>query len=70
VDYQVRFFETDSVEEVTARLASEEPCAYANASEETVTWMFDEIVAVEFNQTFTDGKELIGFITGRPTATD
>ncbi len=64
VDYQVRHFASDSLDDVMSRLRSEEPQAYMNAAGDEVRWIFDDTVAVEFDPHFTDGAEIIGFITG------
>jgi len=64
VDYQVRFFEKDSLEEIEARLKIEQPQEYKNSYGETVRWPFDETVAVEVEPRLEDGEEIIGFITG------
>ena len=66
VDYQVRYFASDSLNEVTARLRREPPVAYGNRHNQEVRWLFDDTVAVEFNPAFEDGKEVIGFISGKP----
>ena len=65
VDYQVRHFASDSLAEVTARLQAEPPQAYQNCYKQEVRWIFDDTVAVEFDPTFEDGREVIGFITGK-----
>jgi len=65
VDYQVRHFASDSLDEVTARLRAEPPQAYQNCYKQQVRWLFDDTVAVEFDPKFEDGDEVIGFITGR-----
>jgi hypothetical protein len=67
VDYQVRYFESDLVDEVASRLRAEAPQTYMNPNREEVRWIFDETVAVERNPVFTDGTEVIGFITSKPT---
>jgi hypothetical protein len=66
VDYQVRYFAADSIDEVISRLRAESLQTYKNADGQEVRWIFDGTVAVEFNPDFTDGTEVIGFITGRP----
>jgi hypothetical protein len=65
VDYQVRHFASDSLDEVTARLRREPPVAYKNRDGQKVRWVFDETVATELDAEFEDGAEVIGFITGR-----
>jgi hypothetical protein len=70
LDYRVKFFESDDLDEVTARLRGEQPCTYENALNEAVSWIFDDIVATQFDPQLVNGKELIGFITGRPQETD
>jgi|SRR5580765_3070685 len=65
VDYQVRHFASDSLEVVTAHLNREPPVAYKNRYGQRVRWVFDGIVATEFDPRFEDGAEVIGFITGR-----
>jgi hypothetical protein len=67
VDYQVRHFASDSVDEVMSRLRNEQPQTYRNADGQEVRWIFDGTVAVEHDPVFKDGAEIIGFITGRPT---
>jgi hypothetical protein len=66
VDYQVRYFATDSTDEVISRLRAEPPVAYMNVDGEEVRWIFDDTVAIEFDPQWKDGVEMIGFITGRP----
>ena len=66
VDYQVRYFCSDSIDEVWQRLRSEPPETYKNCDGEDVMWVFDDTVAVEFEPAFADGAEVIGFIAGRP----
>ncbi len=66
VDYQVRYFDTASSEEVMSRLEDELPQEYENIDGETVRWLFDETMAIEVNPSFKDGEEIIGFITGTP----
>jgi len=70
LDYQVKYFDAEAAEEVIERLRAEEPPTYRNADDEEVQWIFDEIVATEPNPELVDGKELIGFITGRPQEMD
>jgi hypothetical protein len=65
VDYQVRHFASDSMDDVTARLRSEPPVTYQNCYKQEVRWLFDDTVAVEFDPAFEDGQEVIGFITGK-----
>jgi hypothetical protein len=66
VDYQVRYFEHGSPDEIEARLIAERPQEYKNLAGETARWPFDEIVAVEIDPILGDGEEIIGFITGTP----
>ncbi len=66
VDYQVRYFHTDSIEEVMNRLRNEPPESYNNTYGEEVRWVFHDTVAVEFDPEFQDGVEAIGFVTGKP----
>lgn len=66
VDYQVRYFTSDSIDEVMLRLRSEEPVVYQNCYGEEVRWIFDDTVAIEYDPQIEDGKEIIGFITGKP----
>src|SRR4051812_17686626 len=66
VDYQVRHFASDSIDEVMSRLRNEQPQAYTNPDGQEVRWLFDDTVAVEFDPEFNDGAEIIGFITGNP----
>jgi hypothetical protein len=65
VDYQVRYFNSDSIEEVMSRLRGEESLAHKNVYKQEVRWLFHETVAVEFAPELQDGKEVIGVITGR-----
>ena len=65
VDYQVRYFDSDSLDEVMSRLRSEQPQAYKNVYKQEVRWLFDDTVAVEFEPKLRDGTEVIGFITGK-----
>src|SRR5437660_10778722 len=65
VDYQVKYFASDSLDDVTARLRAEPPHAYKNRYKQEVRWLFDDTVAVEFDPAYEDGQEVIGFITGR-----
>ena len=69
VDYQVRHFTSDSLDEITARLRSEPPQAYKNCYNQEVRWLFDDTVAIECDPKFQDGNEVIGFITGRSKKT-
>jgi len=69
VDYQVRHFASDSLDDVTARLRAELPQAYQNCYKQEVRSLFDDIVAVEFDARFEDGQEVIGFITGKSKKT-
>jgi hypothetical protein len=66
MDYQVRYFASDSIDEVMSRLRAESPHTYKNADGQDVAWVFDCTVAVESDPNFADGAEVIGFITGRP----
>jgi hypothetical protein len=63
VDYQVRYFKSDSEEEVIHKIKSEDLGSYKNTDGETVKWIFDEIMSVEQNPQFEDGEEIIGFTT-------
>ena len=65
VDYQVRHFASDSLDKVIARLKREPPVAYKNRYGQEVCWVFDETVATEFDPSYEDGAEVIGFITER-----
>jgi hypothetical protein len=65
IDYQVRHFASDSLDDVTARLREETPQTYRNCYKQEVRWIFDDTVAVEFDPRFEDGQEVIGFITGK-----
>ena len=66
VDYQVRYFASDSIDDVMSRLRTEQAQTYKNSDGEDVTWVFNNTVAVEFDPNFKDGAEVIGFITARP----
>ena len=66
VDYQIRYFESDFVDEVVSRLRTEPPQTYMNPAGEEVRWIFHDTVAVETDPVFKDGTEVIGFITGKP----
>jgi hypothetical protein len=65
LDYQVRHFASDSLDEVTTRLIAEPPVAYKNRYGQDVRWLFDDVVATELDPKFEDGAQVIGFITGR-----
>lgn len=65
VDYQVRYFACDSIDEVMTRLREEPPIVYQNPAGEGVRWVFEDTVAAEVDPKFADGGEVIGFITGR-----
>jgi hypothetical protein len=69
LDYQVRYFASDSIDEVMTRLRTEPRHTYKNSEGEDVVWVFDGTAAVEFDPDFKDGAEIIGFITGRPRET-
>jgi hypothetical protein len=66
VDYQVRYFKSDDIDEVIARLKCEAPHIYQNCYGEEVRWTFEDTVAIEHDPQMEDGRELIGFITGKP----
>jgi hypothetical protein len=66
VDYRVRYFKSDDIDEVMDRLRSEEPVVYQNCYGEEVRWVFEDTVAIEYDPVLDDGKEIIGFITGKP----
>jgi hypothetical protein len=66
VDYQVRYFMSDSIDEVMMRLGTEQPVTYKNLDGQEVRWVFDDTVAVEVDPKLSDGEEIIGFITGKP----
>ena len=66
MDYQVRYFASNSIGAVLLRLRSELPETYKNSDGEEVKWVFHDTVAVEFDPDFADGAEVIGFITGKP----
>ena len=65
IDYQVRHFASDSLDDVIAGLQAEPPQAYRNCYKQQVRWIFDDTVAVEFDPRLEDGQEVIGFITGK-----
>lgn len=67
VDYRVRYFESDLVDEVASRLRGEPPQTYMNPAGEEVRWIFRETVAVETDPVFADGNEVIGFVIRKPT---
>jgi hypothetical protein len=66
VDYRVRYFETDDEDEIVQRLRVEEPTSYKNSSGEIVSWVFDGTEIFAHDPKYTDGAEIIGFITGEP----
>ena len=66
LDYQVRYFTSNSIEEVMSRLRDEQPQTYSNDKGQEVRWIFDDTAAVEFDPEIKDGAEIIGFTTGRP----
>jgi len=63
VDYQVRYFASDSIDDVMRRLRTEQPVTYNNCDGEDVRWIFDGTVAVQLDPQLKDGAEVIGFIT-------
>jgi hypothetical protein len=69
VDYQVRYFDSNSLEDVVSRLRSEKPHTYRNVYDQEVRWFFHDTVAVNFEPQLRDGAELIGFITGNTNRT-
>lgn len=64
VDYQVRYFTGDAIDEVMSRLRDEPSQTYQNSNGEEVRWIFDRTVAAEVDPVLKDGAEVIGFITG------
>ncbi len=64
IDIQVRYFESGTAREIEDRLRSEAPHSYANDRNEIVSWPLIKVLAVEPFETPTDGKEMVGFITG------
>ena len=56
VDYQVRYFDADSLDEVMVRLRSEKPVAYKNVYKQEVRWVFDGTMADELNPKLQDGR--------------
>lgn len=65
VDYQVRYFTSDDIDQVVIRLKEEAPATYKNPFGEEVRWVFKDTVATGLYPQLSDGAELIGFITGR-----
>ncbi len=63
LDFQVRYFDTDSEEELLQQLKTENDRSYKNPDGEIVDWIFDQIISIEHDPKFEDGEELIGFIT-------
>ena len=71
VDYQVRYFGSDSLEEVAAHLRSEQPQAYQNCCHQEVRWLFDDTLAavpVESDPTLEDGKPVSRPLAGTSAA--
>lgn len=69
VDYQVRFYDVPEDADLELMLRAEPSHRYWNRDDDEVEWRFTEIVAVEWEPLFESGKELIGFITGKPNST-
>jgi len=68
VDYQIRYFGSDSLDEIAARLRNEVPQAYQNCGQQEVRWLFDDTVAavpVESDPTVEDGKNVSGDLIGK-----
>ena len=63
VDYQVRHFDSSCAADVANRIKGEKPQEYKNSDGEIVHWIFDDIMAIEEDPKYTDGEEIIGFIT-------
>ena len=68
VDYQVRSYDIciNETIDLEALLKAEEPNSYLNEAKEPVVWKFTEILAIEWEPELEHGKEVIGFITGKP----
>ena len=66
VDYQVKSYDIPRDTDLDSMLKSEPIDSYRNYKNELVEWIFDEIVAEEWDPDFTEGDEIIGFITGKP----
>jgi len=64
LDFQTRFFEADSEEEVIEKIESEAPCSYPNDHGENVNWLLSSIMAVGEMCDLVSGEELVGFISG------
>ena len=69
VDYQVRYYDLPESTDLNEMLRKEPVHCYTNEDSEHVEWRFSELVSVEWEPKFEQGEEVIGFITGRPTAT-
>lgn len=72
VDYQVRHYDISANETIDLEemLRAEETNKYLNGTNEEVQWRFTEIVAVDWEPELKHGKEVIGFITGKPQPTE
>ena len=70
IDYQVRYFDSNSIEEIMSRLHNEKPHNYKNVFGEEVRWLFHDTVSVEYDPKLQDGEEIIGFITGKKKTTE
>jgi hypothetical protein len=63
VDIQVRYFGSSDVAEVERRILAEPVHSYANDRSELVSWPILRIAAIEPLDSFSDGAEVIGFIS-------
>ena len=66
VDYQVRVYDVQEDADLDSMLRSEPVHRYRNEAGDEVEWRFVEVVASEWNPSFEQGEEVIGFVTGRP----
>jgi hypothetical protein len=70
IDFQVRYFELATAQEVKAALRAEPPHDYANDEGEAVRWHMVEIFAIQEVSAMASGDELVGFISGAKELTE
>ena len=63
VDIQVRYFGSNDISQVEARIRAEPVHSYANGQGELVSWHLLRIAAIEPLDSLSDGAEVIGFIS-------
>ena len=63
IDIQVRYFEARSADEAERLLEAEFATQYQNKNGETVVWELSSVFATEEVVPYSNGDEVIGFIT-------